>query len=134
MPAGVGLTLTKLTTLSIDVIFINKGLNVNQEILPKDFVFHFFIYKSLYTEGMDLLANFCPNIEVFHLILRNPDEDEDIIPDIYSDRTLSAIRFKKLITLKLLGFQFHDGASLLTVNYSTFNSYKQVRYRTYFSF
>ena len=81
---------------------------------------------------IDILANFCQNIEVFHLFLRKPEEDEDIVPDMFNDRTLSAIRFKKLITLKLLGFKFHDGASLLTVNYSNFNSYTSIHYRTYF--
>jgi len=71
---------------------------------------------------MDILVNFCPNIEVFHLCLRDPDEDEDIVPDISNGRTLSAIRFKKLIVLKLFRtFQFHDGAFLLNVNFSHFH-------------
>ena len=80
---------------------------------------------------MDILVNFCPNIEVFHLYLRDPEEDEDIVPDIFNDRTLSAIRFKKLIALNLFGFQFHDGASLLTVNYSSFYSYKKIHHKIF---
>ena len=70
------------------------------------------------TERLDVLSNFCPNIETFRLFLHGSNEiDDNIIEEVPAGASLSTIGFKNLISLSLYGqFQLHDGAFLITVN------------------
>ena len=68
---------------------------------------------------METLANFCPNIETFRLLLRSTIDEKYVVEGISFRETLLAIRFKKLISLRLYGslLQLQDGAFLLNVTY-----------------
>ncbi len=63
---------------------------------------------------MEALVKFCPNLEVLRL-LHIPDEDME--KELPYGETLSAIRFRKLISLSLNGiYGPQDGSFLLAVN------------------
>jgi len=66
---------------------------------------------------METLAKFCPNIESFRLFLRSTIDGKYVVEGISFRETLLAIRFKKLISLRLYGslLQLQDGAFLLKV-------------------
>jgi len=68
---------------------------------------------------MEALVKFCPNLEVLRL-LHIPDEDtekEISYGEISYGETLSAIRFRNLISLSLNGiYGPQDGSFLLAVN------------------
>ena len=76
-----------------------------------------YVYFEIQTERMDILAKFCPNIQTFRLLLRDPNEDEDVPPGA----SISTIGFKNLVSLSLYGahFQLNDGAFLISVNWTS---------------
>lgn len=67
---------------------------------------------------MDILANFCPNIENFSLLFLPPDDD--IIQGAGAPvASISSISFKKLTSLSLYGeCELWDGAIMISVSFS----------------
>ncbi len=81
----------------------------------EDLLVSLYLFIIFFTEIIDHLIVACPNVEAFHIGKSDDFEAAPSSQPVVDVNFLSAIKFSKLTSLSLNGFQLHDGSYMASV-------------------